>query len=267
VFKRFKSGLFYPSEVINYRSDKKITTFLYFLILVILTIIPSIIIILGDSSLEYAEKKVIRESFEGQEILVKIENYKLVTTVPMAEEYQEVKIGSGMRVILTPQTSYFLNTSAFNTDVILILAEEGVYYQRAISHVLLFKYEEYPELQNLDLTLAGEDDFGFWETVFPIIDSRIDDFSGYYNLIYIAALAIASVIGLLFFGLLISLFQKLMLPFVKFSQYFKLMIYLLTPFVVFELLGTLFGLNFLPFIGIILTVVYTSRLNRKLYSK
>ena len=53
MFKRFRSGLFYPSEIINYRSERKITTVLYLGILVLLSMIPSFIIMFEENPLDF----------------------------------------------------------------------------------------------------------------------------------------------------------------------------------------------------------------------
>lgn len=264
MFKRFKSGLFSPSEVVNYRFDKKITTIIYLLILVILSILPSLIAMMGNNTLNYADKRVIREGFIKAEIPYKIEDNRLMLSAPYANEYQEIQITEQIRVVITEHSDFVLPVNAFDTSAIIILAREGVYYQRTFSHVFLFRYSDYPELQNLDLALAGVDDFHFWETVFAITNQQLSKYTVVSVLINLAIIALASLIGLLFFGLLVSLFQKLTVPFIRFGQYFQLIIYLLTPYVVCQLIGSLFGFDLLPFIGVLLTVIYASRLNRKL---
>lgn len=264
MFKRFKSGLFSPSEVVNYRFDKKIITIIYLLILVILSILPSAISMIGNDSLTYADKRVIRESFLREDIPFKIENNLLLPSAPLNEEYQEIRITDQIRIVFTDRSDYTLPVDAFDISATIILSQEGVYYQKTLSRIFLFRYSDYPELQNLDLNFASVDDFQFWETVFQIVDQQLSKYAVVSVLINIAIIALASLIGLLFFGLLVSLFQKMSMPFIRFGQYFKLIIYLLTPFVVCQLIGSLFGFDLLPFIGIVITVIYASRMNRKL---
>ncbi|MDD4000926.1 MAG: hypothetical protein PHX62_08575, partial [Bacilli bacterium] len=76
-----------------------------------------------------------------------------------------------------------------------------------------------------------------------------------------------SLVSLSVLGLIISFFQKLFLPFVKFGELFQLMIYALTPYVVGQLLSSLFGFVLIAYVGMFMTVIYASKLSRGLMQR
>jgi hypothetical protein len=267
VFKRFRSGLFFPSEIINYRFEKKITTFLYFLILVLLSVLPSLIILLGESNLDYADKKVIREGFRTQEIPYKIENHQLLYTGENEEDYFIVNLTDSLNIVFTSSEEVNITVSPFSIDSYIILTKNKVLYQRSLTHMDLFEYNNYTTLKNMDFIGATNDDYEFWKTVFPIVNNQIDKFSLTTDLMNIGALVLVSLVSLLILVLLISFFQKLLIPFIRFSEVFQLMIYVLTPYVIGQLLGALFGISIMSFVGMIMTIIYASKLSRKLIQR
>lgn len=267
MFKRFRSGLFFPSEIINYRFEKKIITILYLLILVILSALPSFIILFGDDTLSYADKKVIRDAFRNEDVPYKIANYQLLYTGTTAEELFVVELTDTLNVILTSEAEFNEEISPFSVDAFIILTKEKVIYQRSLTKIELFNYSDYSNLENFDFSGAISDDYDFWFDVFPIVNQQLERFSLLLNLVNLAGLFLVSLFSLLILGLIITFFQKLFIPYLNFGSVFQLMIYVLTPYVIGQLLASLFGFALLSFVGIIMTVIYASKLSRKLIQR
>ena len=66
---RIVSGLFNPSQINNYREDKKSFTFLYFIFLLLLYILPSAILIVSNYGLDFKKQSNIKNSFENSEVI------------------------------------------------------------------------------------------------------------------------------------------------------------------------------------------------------
>lgn len=264
MFKRFRSGLFFPSEIINYRFEKKITTILYLIILVLLSTIPSFIILFGDNSLNYADKRIIRDTFRDQELPYKIENYKLKYIGDEEEELLTFEITDTLNVVLTSKSEPEFEISPFSVDTYIILTQDNVYYARSLNTSVLFSYTEYPVLENFDFSGATNDEYDFWASVFRIINNQLDEYSLMINLINIGGLILVSLFSLLILGLIITSFQKLFNPYNSFGEIFQMMIYALTPYVIGQLLASLFGFLLFSFAGMLMTIIYASKLSRKL---
>jgi hypothetical protein len=267
VLKRFRSGLFYPSEIINYRFEKKIITILYLLVLVILSALPSFIIMFGDDALSYADKKVIREAFRNEDVPYKIENYELIYTGNIGEDLFVLEFADDLNVIMTTESEIDLEISPFSVDTFIILTKDKVIYQRTLTNIELFSYSDYSTLQNLSFSGAVSDDYDFWSVVFPIINQQLERFSLFSGFVNVAVLFLVSLVSLVVLGLIITFFQKLFIPYLNFGSIFQLMIYALTPYVIGQLLASLFGFSLLSFVGILMTVIYASKLSRKLIQR
>ena len=74
-------------------------------------------------------------------------------------------------------------------------------------------------------------------------------------------------IELLIFSLIVTLFLRTLIQVkanVKFSQLWRLIIYLLAPYVIFRLFADLYGLSILSYVGIITTIIYAIKMNNSL---
>jgi hypothetical protein len=265
VFKRFRSGLFYPSEIINYRSERKITTVLYLGILVLLSMIPSFIIMFEENPLDFEDKRAIREAFRDEELPYKIENNQLIYFGD-GEGVIKVEITDTLNVILTPE-SEAVGVSPFSVDAYIILTKEKVYYVHSLNARELFSYSDYADLENLDFSEAAHSRSDFWTTVFRIANDQLQRNAWRTNLVNMVGLLLVSMFSLLILGVIITFLQKLFNPYSSFGEIFRLMVYALTPHVIGQLLASLFGFSLLAIVGMIMTVIYASKLSRKLIQR
>lgn len=72
MFKRLRDALFSPSSLANYKKDKWWITTLFFLMLVLISTLPSILYYLTPTKLSESDSLTIRKSFEGLELPFKI---------------------------------------------------------------------------------------------------------------------------------------------------------------------------------------------------
>lgn len=264
MFKRFRSGLFFPSEIINYRFEKKIFTILYLVILVLLSTIPSVLGLFWGNALCYSDKKTIRNAFKGLDLPYEIVDYQLIYQGD-GEDFLKVELSETLNVIFTTEED--LRFSPFSVDVNIVLTKDKVYFVRSLTVSELFSYSDYPGLRNLDFSGATRDDYDFWTDVFIIANSQLDKYSLQMNLMNIAGLLLVSLFSLLILGVIITSFQKLFNPYNSFGEIFPLMIYALTPHVIGQLLSSLFGLPLFAVAGMIMTVVYSAKLSRKMIQR
>lgn len=265
LFTRIKVGLFHPSQVAGLKNDKKMLTALYFLIMVLFSLIPFAILVSRNETLSYEDKRRIRTLFRGQEIPYEIVDHQLVKTSPSADD---------LIIALNPTFDLILAAGSDSAPAVapnksaIVFTSEKVYLVQLLHKKELFSYSEYQELKDIDLALAGADDSQFWDTVFPIVREQIDKMRTYNLFIQIVVYGLVFyAIELLIFSLILTVFLRIMIqthPSLSFSGVWQLIIYLMAPYVVFRLFADLYGLHLLAYVGIIITIIYTIRMNNAL---
>jgi len=262
MYQRFKEGLFSPSEIAKYQNDKKIVTFLFFLILVLLSIIPSLINLTHNRGLDYEERTTIRQSFLDNEVHFSLVDSQLVADVG-TNKIQTVLVNSTLLIVFTDQDSLKTDLSHFNTYSRIVLTKKAVYFQQSLINVKLFAYADYPSLANLDFSDALKNDQNFWTTVFLVIEDQIAHHGSVTLLAKGLFIVISEILVLGFFSLIVAIFQMMSLSgYMKFTKVWQIMTYILVPYIVAKVFEDLFSLNYLSFLGAIITVFYSNRLTQ-----
>lgn len=263
---RLKFGLFRPSQVSSLKDDKKIYTVLFFILMVLLSLIPFVILVSKADTLSYETKREIRSLFRDYEIPYEIRDYKLTKTSDNGEDKLNIPVNQAFYIVFDDKLES--EPQITPNRITVVFAREKVYLIHFFYRKELFSYSEYRDLENLDLSLANADDHQFWDKVFPIVRDQLDKTRHYSLLMQIGVYGfLFYAIELLIFSLIVTLFLRTLIQVkanVKFSQLWRLIIYLLAPYVIFRLFADLYGLSILSYVGIITTIIYAIKMNNSL---
>ncbi|MGD9887117.1 MAG: DUF1189 family protein [Bacilli bacterium] len=262
MYQRFKEGLFSPSQIAKYQNDKKIVTVLFLFLLVLISITPSLINLNQNQGLDYENRTIIRQSFYDDEV-----PFAIVDSLLIAKNgsniTHSVSINSAFQIVFTDQESIETNFANLDTYSRIVLTKQYVYFQQSLINVKLFAYSDYPSLANLDFSDALVDDQAFWSTVFLVVEDQIAEYGSFTLVANILTLVIGEIFVLGLFGLIVAIFQMMSLSgYLKFGHVWQVMTYILVPYVVSKVFEELFSINYLSFIGAIITVFYANRLTQ-----
>ncbi|HQD92281.1 MAG: DUF1189 family protein [Acholeplasmataceae bacterium] len=251
LFRRFSSGLFSPRSIGAYINDRKLLTFLYFIILLFISILPQTIEISRMNRIPYQSQQEIREFFKTkEEIPFKVENNKLVSL------QSDVKIKSYLlsnQILVVFSLEENINVGMRNA---IVFGQNGVYFQVSTFRQTLFLYSEYQEFESLDFRNAKINNDVFWNDIFKVANIEYQKVLTYIKPGLILGLLILNSISILFFSLLLALFQRSTLPTYRFSQVWKLAIYCSVPYVFGVVLSELFNFSLFSLLGLILMIIY-----------
>ncbi|MDD3106554.1 MAG: hypothetical protein PHP65_01960 [Bacilli bacterium] len=262
MYQRFKDGLFSPAQIVKYQSDKKIITAIFFLLLVIISVIPSLITVGKNQGLNYEDRTIIRQSFVEEEIPFSIVNGILVPKSG-SNITHAVEIFPSLLVVFTDQEQLDLELNEFGIYSKIVLTKEVVYFQQSLLSFKLFSYSDYNSLTNIDFAGAEIDDQTFWRTIFPIVEEQIEEYSRFTITAQVITIILGEAFVLALFGLIVAIFQMMSLSgYMKFAKVWQVMTYVMAPYVVTKVLEELFSLGYLSFLGAIITVFYANRLTQ-----
>lgn len=260
MFKRFKTSLFQPANIASYRKDSAFTTILYYLLLVILAIIPSVILIFSYDGFSHSTKSYIRKEFIGVEIPYEIENYQLVKTSDDDKEYHEYILSNNSIIVFTEQEANEIKYNNLYVGTVVIFAKDRVIYDELLMKKVEFTYKDDLHLLSLNFSLAKENDIHFWDTVFSIANKVAKDISFKNRLFTTFYVFIELSLMLLIFSLIITLFQiRKIREHINFGKSWQLAIYAMTPYIILTLFGDLVNLELLSIIGVVVSYAYASK--------
>ena len=261
---RLSDSLFHPSEVLKYRVDKKIVTFFYFVFLGILLMIPNLILFLGNSQVfDYETKTNIRfDAYNQNNIPYKIENNKLVFTGTNEQTEYFINLDTyEATLVFTTQESIVTSEDMYRT--IIVFDTYSIYLRTSIGKIEIGKYSDYNEIEGIDFNKITTNDKGFWNQV-SLFLAQVED--NYHSIIIsstILIIILRSFGTLVLFTLFITILNRISaLNIYSFGDHFKLMVYYVTPFVIGIVLARLFQITIIEYIGLIVTFIYSLRINQ-----
>lgn len=267
-FKRFANGLFAPSQIGQYRQDKWYTTLFFFLILWIVSLIPVTIDAMQFDLIDWGTQRDIKRSFQNVgPIPFEIQNGKLIHSEQEESYVFTHRMQDGTLIIFNQDGSFELDP--LNSSIALIFVEEGIYLQRNVVTTELLKFEEYEAtLQGLDFQDAySPNNLHFWDIVFDVMSQKAAEVKPMLTGLFVLIQASQNIFYFFLYSFIITIFQSPMLAGkVKFLKIWQMSIYILTPYVFGSLLGILFNASIIGFIGLIMTVLYGSRMAKSLWN-
>ena len=268
IIKRLMDGLFSPGKIYYYKDDKKILTTIYFFILVLIYAIPMTIGVVFSSTLSTNFMEEVRTAFQMSEVIpYKIENNKL-TYISDGENIEK-----SYYVISTTNYDIYFSSSKTLPDTVnraagfritktrILFSIDGVYEYRNYP-TLLVTYDKY-NLNGIDFSKAKENDYKYWENIFTNLSSIINTYKNQTMWITIVSLVLISSGGLALLSLIVTIFGRFSKGNnLKFSKYWQMSIYLVTPMVFGELFATLYSMQVFYYIGLIMTLIYSMTFNQ-----
>ena len=262
--KRLSNSLFSPKDVIPYRTDKWWITLLYFIFLLVLSILPLSISVVRGDVLGYETKKEIKSFFHGkEEILFSIKDGKLVHDDNNYSYTYAQDVTTDISIIFSLSNS--IETELISAKTYVIFKETGVYLSQSAMHIKLFEYNEYTELDNFDFGDLSNSNSPSWDTIFTVAIEEINKVKPTITIMSIIMLSASETMTLLFISLMLAFFQSFTLTkIISFGQTWKMCIYLLTPYVIGNVLAMLFNLSILFYLGLAMTALYAASLSQRI---
>ena len=293
MYTKFKECLLKPSKIGKYVDDKMSKTILYFILLLLIYILPSFVSLISVKQMPTDYSNVIVESFaKSSSINYKLENVNgklnLNKTIDDAQpQYVEIGtiVGIDMNILVLFNTnesidlnSYDFSSDLMNKNVILFtFAKEGMYISMGtlkLSNGSTDKTQELANTSNKQLYYSYEK-LGLSEIDFSVASSNKTTFRNYLDNSYISMyqknLALILRIGIpyiLISGILSLLVEVLVLALLikilygRFNVHFgaicKIVILAYTPRVIFNLLSIFWSSIIMYFIGQFLTIIYVT---------
>lgn len=293
MYTKFKECLLKPSKIGKYVDDKMSKTILYFILLLLIYILPSFVSLISVKQMPTDYSNVIVESFaKSSSINYKLENVNgklnLNKTIDDAQpQYVEIGtiVGIDMNILVLFNTnesidlnSYDFSNDLMNKNVILFtFAKEGMYISMGtlkLSNGSTDKTQELANTSNKQLYYSYEK-LGLSEIDFSVASSNKTTFRNYLDNSYISMyqknLALILLIGIpyiLISGILSLLVEVLVLALLikilygRFNVHFgaicKIVILAYTPRVIFNLLSIFWSSIIMYFIGQFLTIIYVT---------
>lgn len=293
MYAKFKECLLKPSKIGKYVDDKMSKTILYFILLLLIYILPSFVSLISVKQMPTDYSNVIVESFaKSSSINYKLENVNgklnLNKTIDDAQpQYVEIGtiVGIDMNILVLFNTnesidlnSYDFSSDLMNKNVILFtFAKEGMYISMGtlkLSNGSTDKTQELANTSNKQLYYSYEK-LGLSEIDFSVASSNKTTFRNYLDNSYISMyqknLALILLIGIpyiLISGILSLLVEVLVLALLikilygRFNVHFgaicKIVILAYTPRVIFNLLSIFWSSIIMYFIGQFLTIIYVT---------
>ena len=293
MYTKFKECLLKPSKIGKYVDDKMSKTILYFILLLLIYILPSFVSLISVKQMPTDYSNVIVESFaKSSSINYKLENVNgklnLNKTIDDAQpQYVEIGtiVGIDMNILVLFNTnesidlnSYDFSSDLMNKNVILFtFAKEGMYISMGtlkLSNGSTDKTQELANTSNKQLYYSYEK-LGLSEIDFSVASSNKTTFRNNLDNSYISMyqknLALILLIGIpyiLISGILSLLVEVLVLALLikilygRFNVHFgaicKIVILAYTPRVIFNLLSIFWSSIIMYFIGQFLTIIYVT---------
>ncbi len=263
MFRRFIDGLISPSNVLNYRNDRKIMTFGIVILYAILMMLPSLISLAVTKPFGYDTKIAIRNGFYNNiEIPYVIENGKLVFVGETEKPQYYVNIDDiELTIVFTTLEEIKVDKEMYNT--IIVFDSECVYLYNKLENFRLMNYYEYSNSNNLDFRLAKVDDRMFWNQAFEVIHQVLNNYEGWIMTSAVLIIVFQAFGLVLIITTLLTLFNRLgMKNIYSFGIHWRLMLYYMAPFVLGSLFATLFNVRVFEYIGLIVTLIYSFKINQ-----
>lgn len=262
MFRRFRDGLFAPSQIINYKNDNWLLTILFFILLVIISTLPNLIYATQWGTFNYEEQMLYRNEYKLEELPFEIEDYKLNHKNNDYDYIYKKTVANSHNIVVTVSGKDYSFDNSLPT---IVITRDSVLYKYNTSRVKeLFSYTDYKELENLDLELVKTGDYFLWSKIFTVVNQEMKIIRPMYIFINLVKIIFYAFIELVGFSLLLTVLQKFSLVDVSFLKLYKLIIYAMSPYVIGQVLYSLYGLNLFVIIGLIMTYIYSSKIGHTL---
>lgn len=264
LLKRLSSSLFSPKDIIKYRTDRVWITFLYFILLLLLSILPMSILVFKSEAISYEVRREIITIFSGEDdIPFMIVDGKLVHDINDDTFVYTKNINSNLKVIITTSNTNTTDVTSIDTNV--LLREDGVYLTQSALSIKLFDYSEYSGLNGLDFSNLKNKNDNSWNIVFNVINKEAEEIKPVSDVIQVVMIALTELISMILISVLLAFFQSFSLSgVITFGKIWKMCIYVLAPFVIGNVLGVMFNFALLFYVGLGFSALYAASISQNI---
>lgn len=263
MFQRIIDGLFNPSQIVQYRNDKKIVAFFVLVFYAVLLMIPSIIALYISKPFDYDVKVAIRNSFlNNTEIPYVIENNKLTFVGETEKTQYYINVDElNLTVCFSTQEKIILEKQMLGN--VIVFDTNCVYFYNTMENITILNYYEYDQFYQMDFRMARNDQQVFWDSMFNVIQEIIDNNDALIKSASLVIIVFQAFFLVLMVTLLLTLFNRFGSKNIySFGTHWKLMIYFSGPFVLGFLFATLFNTMIFEYAGLIITLIYSLKINQ-----
>lgn len=261
-FRRFFYGATDPVKLFPFRKDRFFPVFLHVLILTLLATAPFIAFRVTTPPLPYEAELAIKRRLNTHAPLeFKITGGVLTATGGAAEAYFSVPDYNLLVAVVPAAESPAFRL--YSPETRIILTEHGVRLTTGFINRELFRYRDYPELAELDLTPATNvASHAFWQLVFRVArrEARKNFAPAFLQDFALQFLATAARY-LLLAGVAVLILTTTTHHLLVRKEFFKLALYALTPYVAGTILSHLYGTLIFSLIGFVIALYYVRKLH------
>lgn len=265
ILERLASSLFNPNKVIYYKDDKKWITVVFFFVLSFILMIPNICIIFLSSSFDYEQELAIRAAFNNADPIP----YK-ITDGELEYVGEDGTTEKDFYLVSTDDFLIYFTTKSTITDTEnttssaprIIFSKTGVNIGTYMLSEEMFTYDDYADFEGLDFTKSIATNSDFWTQAFKVVNNVLNDYQKLIYFFEVVVVIMQCLLTVLVASLIIAFFGRFgSTKELSFGCHWKLVIYYTTPFVIGNVLGALFNFSLLVYAGLILTVIYSYKIN------
>ena len=166
-----------------------------------------------------------------------------------------------LTIVFTTLEEIKVDKEMYNT--IIVFDSECVYLYNKLENFRLMNYYEYINSNNLDFRLAKVDDRMFWNKAFEVVHQVLNNYEGLIMTSAVLIIVFQTFGLVLIITTLLTLFNRLgMKNIYSFGIHWRLMLYYMAPFVLGSLFATLFNVRVFEYIGLIVTLIYSFKINQ-----
>lgn len=259
--RRFSNSLFAPKDIIPYAKDKWYVTLLFFILLTFISTLPFLVSTITNNEISYEAKRELRVTFSDEKIPFSISNGKLIRNDNSEEIYSKIVL-SNLKVIFTSNNE--VDKDLVSNNFIIAFKSDGVYLIQSVVEQRLFRYDEYDsELNGINFMDATYSNINFWNRIFSVANKEYSKIRAELISFQVIYIFLSNALSFVLASLAFALFQSVRTsPFIKFSRLWKLCIYLLTPYVIGNLLAILFNISLLYYAGFFVSAFYAVYVGR-----
>jgi hypothetical protein len=254
MYQRIKNGLFYPKQLAE-SYKKGIIGFLIFLI--ILASLPTLLYICVNGIFTYEDIRNVKRIFVEEEVLeYRIENHQFIGNNATVKNKYIILEEETLGIVFVNDTN---DSISVNEKMVIVLEQDGVYLSMPLVAGATIKLADYNNLPNIDFSAANDfSNSDFWNVVFGYVDDVLKAnwyfvYPGYVIAV-VMQMTISILLGIGSTTLILLLFDRT--PGVKFGEVFKNSTSAYLPFVITLILSYAFNIQFLQFIGNIISFIY-----------
>lgn len=253
ILDRLSSSLFSFKSLSNAANDRKLLTFGYVLILLLILIVPNIVYSTNILELNYDTKVAIRNIFRNDKDLnFRIEDGQMINYGTEEYYYKDTSLGFG--IYISGEEEVADNVEA-SSQIAIILLKEKAYLSTGMMKQELFTYADNESLMNIDFSGASTDDAIFWDLAFNAIQGYFDAIKPAFIAVYILIALGEGLVTILVCALVLTLFNRFgSRTTLDFGDHYKLSIYSSTGYVVGNTLAVMFDFGLFYYIGLIISI-------------